>query len=170
LVCQEFCFLELFLCTFGANTAAQTVSAGKWFLFHAALWFVLRALYLVVGRLIPSPLLVTHSIRYALSSSTLLYSSRKRNCLPCFPFSSLNKVQCILCKVLEFWNSVREKHSMVYLLSIKNRMILEWSNFVSAQIAQLDLYFQCGFCDKLQLKEGVFFIFENRVSRNRHKY
>jgi len=46
---------------------------------------------------------------------------------------------------------------MVYLLFIKNRMTLERSNFVSAQTAQLDLYFQCSFFDKLQLKEGVFF-------------
>jgi len=40
------------------------------------------------------------SIRYALCSSTLLYSNRKRNCLPCFPLSSPNEVQCILYKVL----------------------------------------------------------------------
>jgi len=69
-------------------------------LFHAAHWFVLRALYLVVGHWILSPLLVTHSIRYALCSSTLLYESRKRNSLPCLPLSSPNKVQCILYKVL----------------------------------------------------------------------
>ena len=36
---------------------------------------------------------------------------------------------------------------------------LEQSNFVSAHIAQWDLYFQCSFCDKLQLKEKVFFNF-----------
>jgi len=35
-------------------------------------------------------------------------------------------------------------------------MILEKSNFVSAQTAQWDLYFQCSFCDKLQLKESIF--------------
>jgi len=40
------------------------------------------------------------SIRYALCSSTLLYSSRKRNCLPCLPLSSPNGVQCIVYKVL----------------------------------------------------------------------
>jgi len=38
-------------------------------------------------------------------------------------------------------------------------MILEQDNFVSAQIAQRDLYFQCSFCDKLQLKESIFFLF-----------
>jgi len=65
----EMCFLELSLCTFGANAVALIVSAGKWFIL--------------------SPLLVTHSIRYALCSSTLLYESRKRNCLPCLPFCML---------------------------------------------------------------------------------
>ena len=48
---------------------------------------------------------------------------------------------------------------LVYLLFIKNRMILEQDNFVSAQISQRDLYFQCSFCDRLQLKESIFFLF-----------
>jgi len=48
---------------------------------------------------------------------------------------------------------------LVYLLFIKNRMILEQSNFVSAQTAQWELYFQCTFCDQLQLKESIFIYF-----------
>jgi len=35
-VVLELCFLEFSLCTFGANAVALIVSAGKWFLFHAA--------------------------------------------------------------------------------------------------------------------------------------
>ena len=38
-------------------------------------------------------------------------------------------------------------------------MIFEQSNFVSAQTAQWDLYLQCSFRDKLELKEEVFFYF-----------
>jgi len=42
-----------------------------------------------------------YSIRILFETcSTLLYSSRKVNCLPCLPLSSSNKVQCILYKVL----------------------------------------------------------------------
>ena len=37
-------------------------------------------------------------------------------------------------------------------------MVFEQSNFVSAQTAQWDLYFQCSFFDKLQLKESIFFV------------
>jgi len=69
-------------------------------LFYTEHGFVLRALYLLVGRQILSPLLVTHSIQCSLYNSTLLYLHRKQNCLPCFPLSSLHKVQCILYKVL----------------------------------------------------------------------
>jgi len=48
---------------------------------------------------------------------------------------------------------------LAYLLFIKNLMIFEQSNFVSAQTAQWDLYLQCSFRDKLELKEEVFFYF-----------
>jgi len=37
--------------------------------------------------------------------------------------------------------------------------IREESNFVIARTAQWDLYFQSSFCDKLQLKESIFFDF-----------
>jgi len=33
------------------------------------------------------------------------------------------------------------------------------SNFVSAQTAQWELYFQCSFCDKVYLKESIFFLY-----------
>jgi len=38
-------------------------------------------------------------------------------------------------------------------LFIKNRMIFEY------KVTLLVLYFQCSFCDKLQLKESIFFLF-----------
>ena len=96
----ELCFLELSLCPFGANAAALIVSAGKWFIPRRAfdLFCALCTLWSVAKYC--GLCLVTHSIRYALCSSTLLYSSRKRNCLPSLSLCSPNKVQCILYKVL----------------------------------------------------------------------
>jgi len=45
-------------------------------LFHTVHWFVLRLLYLLVNRLVLSPLLVTHSIL-----NVLYNSNPMRNCL-----------------------------------------------------------------------------------------
>jgi len=52
------------------------------------------------------------------------------------------------------------------LFFIKSRMILQYK----LTLLMRDLYFQCSICDKLQLKEKVFFTFENRVCQARRYY
>jgi len=87
----ELCFLEHSLSTFGANAAGLIVSAGKWFIPRRALICFARSV--PRGRSLNTVAFAGNfSIRYALCSSTSLYSSRKRKCLPCLPLCSPNKV------------------------------------------------------------------------------
>jgi len=51
----------------------------------------------------------------------------------------------LICSLLTF-------HQKSYDITVQ-------SNFVSAQTAQWDVYFQCSVCDKLHLKESMFFCF-----------
>ena len=74
------------------GTDCCIVSAGKWFIPRRTLIRFARSVLL--GRSLNAVAFVGNSF-YSIPS-TLLYPNRKWNCLPCFPLSSSNKVQCIL--------------------------------------------------------------------------